>query len=349
MFKYVLIPAGESEPIQTLTASKAGGLSDDELAKNAKNYFFEQGGGAAQAKALEDASPEEKKQLAQQIRDQYASSPASKQVAEMDDASIFNLLKAQTGSATCEITCLTVPMPLNGHKAVSMYGDDNARNKDYPLNKRATALMKACGHALPADASNEDGKPSGMCGDIFVGRCHDNEMDDIWERIDLTADDIAGDLDKVEWCRTARKKGGGGGHGGAAASLSNTLQKMSKGQGGDQEGGSAAAASPPVSTGIPGENEENGYKWSQTDEEVEIRFAVAPGTKAKYVKVKFGYKSLKVAVAGQTLCDGDTWGSVAVDESTFTIQDDPNSEGRELSISLSKKEKETWNFAVMTK
>jgi hypothetical protein len=347
MFKYVIIPAVESEPISTLTASKAGGLSDDALSSFAKNYFFEKGGGAERAKALDNATPAERKVLAQQIREQYASSPAAKQIAEMEDEALINLIKAQTGSASCEITCLTVPTPVNNHRAVSMYGDDNARNKDYVLNKRATALMRACGHALPADASNEDGKPSGVHGDVFIGRCHDNELDDIWERVDLLADEVEGDLENVEWCRNARKKGGGGGHGGAAASLSKTLQNLSKGQGG---AGAPGAGAPPAVAGVPGESEENGYKWTQNDEEVEIRFAVQNGTKAKYVKVKFGYKTLKVTVAGQTLCDGDTWGGVAVDESTFTIQDDPDSTGRELCISLAKKDEgETWNFGVMNK
>jgi hypothetical protein len=40
-FSYVLIPADPSLPIQTLTASKSGGLSDDALQKEAKRYFFE--------------------------------------------------------------------------------------------------------------------------------------------------------------------------------------------------------------------------------------------------------------------------------------------------------------------
>ncbi len=99
----------------------------------------------------------------------------------MDGEALLSLIKAQTVSASCEFTCFTVPTPVNQ----SMYRDDNARNKDYVLNKRATALMRACGHALPADASNEDGKPSGVHGGVFIGRCHDNELDDIWERVDL--------------------------------------------------------------------------------------------------------------------------------------------------------------------
>ncbi len=350
MFKYVLIPAVESEPITTHEASASGGLSDDALNKNAKAYFYEKGGGAARAQILQNASADEKKLLAQKIRDQYANSPASSQLQAMDDDAILQILKTQEASATCEITCLTVPTAANGHQAVSMYGDDNARTKDHPFNARATALMRACGHAFPSDGTNEDGKPSGIYGDVFVGRCHDDEVEDVWKRLDITPEEVEGDLSKVEWCRTAKKKGGGGGSGGAAASLSNTLQNIGKQQPGGG-GGGAKPAVPDLGGGNGnGEHNEDGYKWSQNDEEVELKFAVAPGTKAKYVKVKFGHKSLKVTVAGQTLCDGETWGDVSVDDSTFTLQDDPDARGRELCISLGKKsEGETWNFAVMGK
>jgi len=207
--------------------------------------------------------------------------------------------------------------------------------------------MKACGHGLPPGTSNEDGKPSGMYGDVFVGRCIDNETGDVWERIDLGVDEVEGDLDEVEWCRTARKKGGGGGRGSgaAAASLSGLMgNALGKGGGGGIPGGANSIGG--------GEMSENGYKWSQNNDEVEIKLAVAPGTKAKYVKVKFGRNTLKVTVAGQTLCDGETWSDVIVDDCTYTIQDDSDSTtgGRELCITLGKnKEAEHWNYAVMKK
>uniref|UniRef100_A0A7S3V6J3 CS domain-containing protein n=1 Tax=Chaetoceros debilis TaxID=122233 RepID=A0A7S3V6J3_9STRA len=352
MFKYVFIPAEESEPISSKSLSKAGGLSADELSKTAKEYFFEQSGGAARKIIIDNASPAEKKQIAKQIRDQYASTPSASQINSMEDDALLEIIKSTQASATCEITCITVPTPTNSHQAVSMYGDDNARNRDSPFNKRATDLMRATGHGLPADNSNADGKPSGIFGDVFVGRCHDNEVADIWERVDFTEDDITGDLSKVEWCRTARKKGGGGGHGGAPASLSSTLSNMTAQQNGAGANASAigAGAAPSTgTTGTPGDNEENGYKWSQTDDEVEIRFAVPSNTKAKYVKVKYGIQSLKVSMSGTTLCEGETWGHITVDDSTYTIQDDSDTGGRELCITLGKKEAEQWNYAVMKK
>jgi hypothetical protein len=147
-------------------------------------------------------------------------------------------------------------------------------------------------------------------------------------------------LSQKEWIRIALKKGGGGGHGGSAASLSNTLSNIGKSNNGANLGTGALATE-------PGENQGDGFSWSQTDEEVEIKIKVAKNIKAKHVKVKFGKKSLKVTSAGQTLIDGETWAEFSMDDSTFTIQDDEESGGRELCITLGKKEMETWNYAVV--
>lgn len=318
MFKFIFVPCTLTEPITTKEESKAGGLSEDYLAKTAKEYFFAKSEGAARVKALDEASPEEQKQIVQQIRNQYSSheNPAAReQVQKMDDEMLLNLFRASNSSASCEIIALTVPTELNNYRGVSMYANDNGKNLGLPINDRATALVKACGH-----------QSNIIHGDVFVGRYHDNEMQDIWERVDFTEEDIQGDLESKEWIKTARQKGGGGGVGGAASSLSGMMSGASQ------------------------TSNEDGYKWSQTEDEVEIKFSVPPGTKAKYCKVKFGRKSLRVTVAGQTLCDGETFGAVTIDESTYTIQDDPDSEsGRELCISLGKHSNEHWNYAIMKK
>ncbi len=314
MFKYVFIPCSESNPIETQEESKAGGLSDDYLAKRAKEYFHQKSNGAARAKALDEATSEQRKQIAQNVRNQYMKSDNASvraQIEKMDDEMLLSLVKASEASATCEITALTVPTALNSYRGVSMYGDDNAKDRDLPFNKRATELLTACGH-----------QSNNVHGDVFVGRYHDNEVEDIWERVDFTEDELKGDLVSQDWIQTAREKGGGGGLGTAAASLSGMMSGQSQ------------------------ETKEKTYTWSQTEDEVEMKFAVAPGTKAKYCKVKFGAKTLKISVAGQTLCDGKTFGTVAVDESTYTIQDNDSGSGRELCISLGKKTNEHWTYAV---
>jgi hypothetical protein len=209
---------------------------------------------------------------------------------------------------------LTIPMKGNNFRAVSMYASD--RSENLPLNPRATALMQACGHAPP----QAEGKAPGVYGDVFVGRCEDNEQSDVWQRLDMTVAEVE-DPARSDWCRIARSPGGGGGSGAAAASLSGVMQQTIS------------------SSGL------SNVTWSQTDDEVQVDFQVASGTKAKYVKVSFGMNSLKVTVAGQTLLQGTTGGTVNVDECTYTLQD--SGDGRELCVILSKKDAGVvWPHAV---
>lgn len=371
-FKYVLIPAVESEPISTLEASKAGGLTDDALSKHAKQYFAEQSGGGSSKRAelLEQAGDAEKKKIADMIRKQYAGKPdaMSQQVMAMSDDAIVQLLKVQeqqqsSGAATCEITCLTIPTPLNGHTAVSMYGDDHGRTKNAPYNQRATNLMMACGHAFPNDPGpGNDGKKNGIYGDVFVGRAIDDEAKDVWERVDMVPSEVEGNLQNMPWCKIARKKGGGGGRGGAAASLSKTLQNFQNQQQQQSGGGSAAAATTTTSATIPAfdnntgntHDDGAGFSWTQTDDEVELKFVVPKETKSRNVTIKFGSQSLRVSLEGvpcdkTILCEGATWDKIDVDGSTFTLSDEPTAQptGRELCVSLEKQDPgQTWNYAI---
>lgn len=184
-----------------------------------------------------------------------------------------------------------------------MYTADNTQNM--PLNPRATALMQACGHAPPPS----EGREPGVYGDVFVGRCEDNEATDVWKRVDITVDDVQ-DPTSQDWCKVAASPGGGGGSGSTAPSLSGVVQQTVN------------------TSGL------SNCTWQQTDDEVEVKFSVAAGTKAKYVKIAFAMNSLKVTVAGQTLLNGTTGGAVNVDESTYTLQD--SDDGRELCVLLAK-------------
>ena len=383
-FKYVLIPAVDSEPVASFEASKAGGLTDDALAKNAKQYFFEKSGGSKRAELLERASASEKKQIASKIRNQYNTQQAgngnnesARRINAMSDDEIIHLLKIQEQSTSCEISCLTIPTTLNGQSAVSMYGDDNARTKNHPYNQRATNLMMACGHAFASNNNNsnnnnasgdDDGKRNGIYGDVFVGRAIDDEAGDVWERVDITPEEVDGDrLSSLEWCKTARRKGGGGGQGGAAASLSKALQNFKNHQ--RQGSGGAAEAAPIANDASDTDhkntsengNNDNGndslFSWTQTDDEVELKFVVPKETRAKNVRVFFGRKSLKASLVAidcdnyenGLLCDGQTWDQIDVDGSTFTLQDEPSAKptGRELCISMEKQSPgQTWNYAI---
>mmetsp|Transcript_19625 Transcript_19625/g.45776 ORF Transcript_19625/g.45776 Transcript_19625/m.45776 type:complete len:363 (+) Transcript_19625:285-1373(+) len=358
-FQYVLIPAVDGEPIASYTASKEGGLSNDALNKNVKQYFDQQqstlpGTSQERLEMLDNLGGAEKQQICARIRASYAGDDAaSRKARSMTDDQLIQLLKhqeQQQSSRTVEITCLTIPTPLNGHTAVSMYGDDHARIRNSPYNARATNLMLACGHAFPNEGNNRDGKPNGIYGDVFVGRAIDDEVRDIWERVDLIPDEVQGNVRNLPWTKVARKKGGGGGRGGAAASLSKTLQDF-------QNRNQPSPPRPVAANAAPGgDDEPKAYKWTQSDDEVELRFVVPKETKSKNVRAKFGTQSLRVTLIGVggdddelVLCNGETWDKIDVDGSTFTLQDEPTAKptGRELCVSLEKQDAgQTWNYAI---
>jgi len=330
-FQYVLIPADESKPIEILTANKAGGLSDDALVQSAKQYFHELTGAKERSERLSKAGPAERKALASQIRQQLAD---MSQLEQMDDDTVLDRIYQSQAQPSCDIMALTIPCSGNNYRAVSMYAADNAQPHGLSNNKRATALMTACGHAAVS---------GGVFGDVFVGRARDDENADIWERVDFTIEDTD---PSAAWCKEARSPGGGGGSGkGAASSLSGLVAQQQQGQNLQviDSGGQQATmlygynGAPPV--------QESWGSWTQTDDEVELKFAVAPGTKAKYCKVSFQRTALKVAVAGQTLLQGTAFDPIATEESTFTLQDEGPT-GRELCVTIGKTEPRTWSYVV---
>ena len=61
-----------------------------------------------------------------------------------------------------EVTGLAVSRPSNGQISLTMYSDRNAEAKKKPVNDRATALARACGHFSKS-----------IYGDAFVGCAFD--------------------------------------------------------------------------------------------------------------------------------------------------------------------------------
>jgi len=215
---------------------------------------------------------------------------------------------------------------------------------------RATELLVACGHNITSQPSPNTmsigaAPPGGLCGDVFVGRAHDDEVADIWQRVDFT---IADADPRSKWCDVARHPGGGGGGGSdGARSLSGLMNQNA--QNALTAGANNNDEKKAIADSSFHEGKGDGYIWTQNEEEVELRFPVSTGTKAKYCKVSFGRTKLKVVVAGQTLLSGSLGGTVEVDESTFTIEDaNSGGSGKELCISLAKSENNTWPFVIQS-
>jgi len=116
--------------------------------------------------------------------------------------------------------------------------------------------------------------------------------------------------------------GGKGGKGGGKAA----------GKGGSK-GGKAAAEED-----AGAEKDENGYKWSQNGDEVQITFKLEESTTKKDVKVAFKSKTLAVAVSGKSLLDGSLSGEVDVEECTWCLA----GSGSELQVMLTKNNTTGW-------
>jgi hypothetical protein len=228
-------------------------------------------------------------------------------------------LLEMVASTSCEITAVVVPTKANNFIGISMYSDDKAVAKRLPVNQRATTLSKNCGHALAE-----------IRGDVFISRYHDDEMADIWERINFT---IADASPRAKWMKKAIQKGGGGGSGSTTAnapSLSNTMNQMMT-----ANGGGAAAPGSADDLNAAADAAETRFKWNQIGEEVEVLINLPKGTKAKDLNVKFTSSNIDVALKATPdapLVEGKLFSAIVSGDSTYTIADSV------LTITLCKRD-----------
>ena len=85
------------------------------------------------------------------------------------------------------------------------------------------------------------------------------------------------------------------------------------------------------------------WKWEQTskygESEIIVRFALEAAATKKDVKVTFKAKELKVVVAGTELINGKTFGTIAIDDSTWCLVE----KGTELQVLLALAEDVKWD------
>ena len=319
-FTYVYIPEDDNEAVQLLEGDGAGGLTEDKLTRSVKEFFSGSGTAASGGSSSTALTAAQEGVLASEIRSSAirAGGNAS-QLAAVSDAALV----AIHNSSSCEITALTVPTSSNSYRAVSMYSDDKAAGKGLLANRRATELARACGHGSAA-----------VLGGAFVSRYHDNEEQDIWERVNFSIEDASPDS---AWCTA----GGGGGGTGSGSSLSGMLDQFRGQQGG--QGGSDVmqmGRALPSQSGVR-EIQEGSYKWSQGDDEVELKVPVEGGVSGKDVKVKFHASSIEVNVKGEALLRGDLGGGVLIDDCTWCL------DNGELQITLGKRDgSQRWECAI---
>jgi hypothetical protein len=86
--------------------------------------------------------------------------------------------------------------------------------------------------------------------------------------------------------------------------------------------------------------------WTQSKEDIELKFTVDAAITSKQVQVEFAIMSVKVSVSGQVMLEGKPFDAIRVDDCTYTLES--TTEGRELCVTLAKaQEGRTWSWAVL--
>ncbi len=296
VFSYVYVPSDVSTSVSAHTADKSGGLEQDALRLAAEFHF---------SKIVPQNFQEmQEAALNAVLKEKGVNNP------QMAKSSVAGMAGA------VEIVTLLLPCPENSFTGVSMYCDQNGKNKGLPLNQRASSIAKICGH---------NGE---IYGDVFFGKCMDDESKP-WERLDFGLADLSSD---AAWVKEAAQRNKGKPLGGY--STSGVLQNMLNSNKTSVIDGNA----PIVHPGTSGDVSETDFiTWTQNKEEMEVRVKLpVSNIKSSDLDVKMHSKTLQVLLkSGQTISSsvgddnihkivqrggGELWSTVDPDSSAWTIE-----------------------------
>lgn len=208
--------------------------------------------------------------------------------------------KAVSGGSV-ETFPLVHPADTNDYTGIYIYLDEVGMLKRKPLNKRAADLAQRCGFE-PA--------PS-FYGDIFVGR--------VKTKPGMTTIDFnsTSDMDpRSAWATRA------------------IGENLAWHQGMKQLSGGARQPSRP---GEEEPAEEKGFKWSQTDEDIEIAITLATAANRKQIVVDFEPQQVTVEIAGEPLIAIPLFDGIDGDGCTWTLEN-----GTALIITCEKANPIAW-------
>lgn len=207
-----------------------------------------------------------------------------------------------------------------------MYSDGHISFKpSASLNKRATKLLRDCGH------------DTDVKGDVFIGRAFDDERED-WMRLDFQSSDIKDDALWIKNTQTANA-----GRNMDAYRSSGAMKKML------QPNQGAVEEEQPVPL-------DEGYlSWSQTSDEVEVRFALPVECNSKSLVVTISSSSLKISsntinflkdVGPQFQAPEGApyFGKIVKDDSMWSISTEDSI--KVLCVTLAKSDNSTWKHLL---
>ena len=228
-------------------------------------------------------------------------------------------LKQVASQGQVETFPLVHPLQSNNYTGVNVYLDEVGMLKRLPLNQRIMEIAEKAGFNPPPK----------FYGDVFLGRVRSSPSA-ILENIDFTKND---NTKAVEWLNNATMENLE--HQTMMNSITGKTQELQP----DADGENGVAKS------------EQGYKWTQTDEEVEIviplknekKIMTSREAKAAGLKVKYFPKKLRVEMGGEELLALDFYASVDPDGCTWTLDTDTGSdEASALVVTCEKVDGVSW-------
>lgn len=206
-----------------------------------------------------------------------------------------------------ETFCLVKPVPSNKHTSINIYLDEVGMLKRLPLNSRASNIAAKAGFNPAPD----------FYGDIFIGRVSTKPR--------VTNVDFKLGLDTApdaEWLKNAM--------------MGNLEYQTAMNQiTGKNE------VQPPKAGEDGIAKDEEGYQWTQTDEEVEIVVNISEkSTTTKQIKVDFRPAFVHIKIRGEILFRLDFFSRIDPDGCTWTM--DKSGNETKLVVTCEKVEAISW-------
>uniref|UniRef100_A0A7S0L513 Nuclear migration protein nudC n=1 Tax=Coccolithus braarudii TaxID=221442 RepID=A0A7S0L513_9EUKA len=90
------------------------------------------------------------------------------------------------------------------------------------------------------------------------------------------------------------------------------------------------------------------YRWTQTLQDLQVVIEIPKGTRTKFLDVQIQKQQLKVQVKGSdAVVDGELHKAIKMEDSTWSVEDNPSGDNRLLTLSLSKVNQMEWWTCVM--
>ena len=303
-----MIPADASKPLQELTFQSAAATTTSTKSSSVV------GGGDALFEHLKNAFSADSDKVDLGLLQDHGTTQLSDggggDSKDLLSKISQDTLKQVAKQGHVETFTLVHPIPSNNFLGINIYLDEVGMLKRLPVNSRASDYARRAGFEPPPQ----------FYGDVYMGRVHKRNgvvVRNMSFRLGL---DTAFD---AEWLHRATTE-----------NLEYQME-MNRITGRTNE-------TQPAWVGTDGgSQQEEGYSWTQTEEELEIAVSL-PSTNAtsKDVSVKFKPKSIQVSYQGTSLASVDLFDRVDVDGCTWTL--DKKNDVATVIATMEKAEEALW-------